>query len=287
MRAGVQPQLKTEDHRHCRLGRATVRVQRVADHSAVVRAQASDPLKLLTPRRAGGAAWIYTSTYGGGLVAGDRVDLHLDVGDEATAVLATQASTKVYRSVGEAGATQELTATLGRDGVLAVLPDPVSPFAHSRYAQTQRFHLHPTSGLLLLDWYTCGRLAMGERWAMQRYVSRNQVMIEGRVAFVDATVLQADDGIVAGRMRVGESHCFATLLFAGPAFAEGADVVHDSVNSEALRRGAPLLAVASRCRAGVVVRVAGERTEAVAACLRELTRFVSDVLGDDPWGRKW
>ena len=43
-----------------------------------------------------GACWIYSLSYGGGLVNGDDVSVVGSVDDYCTAVLATQASTKVY-----------------------------------------------------------------------------------------------------------------------------------------------------------------------------------------------
>jgi urease accessory protein len=270
-----------------RVGGGAIAVERVAGRSAIVSARATDPLKLLTPRRAGAAAWVYTSTYGGGLVSGDTVSLQLTVGGGAAAVLATQASTKVYRSGGADQATQRLEASVGPGGVLAVLPDPVSPFADSRFSQRQRFDLDPSASLVLLDWFTAGRVAHGECWAMQRYASRSEVWVRDQPMIIDALVLDRDHGPIADPMRVWRHRCFASVVLSGPAFAEGAAVVHDAINAEPLRRDAKVLAVASRCRAGVIVRIAGERTEAVGRLLRDLLGVVGDVMGDDPWSRKW
>jgi len=56
----------------------------------------SYPLKLLSPKvTAKGtlpAAIAYALSYGGGLVAGDRVDLDVDVGEGAVLILLTQVS---------------------------------------------------------------------------------------------------------------------------------------------------------------------------------------------------
>eukprot|EP00959_Pyramimonas_sp_CCMP1952_P170881 3570832-Pyramimonas_sp.AAC.1 len=64
-----------------------------------VRARGAYPLKLLIPRGAafGPACWAYVVTYGGGLCGGDRAGLRVDVRHGAACVLATQASTKVYK----------------------------------------------------------------------------------------------------------------------------------------------------------------------------------------------
>lgn len=43
-----------------------------------------------------GAAWVYVIGFGGGLVSGDCIRVRASVGEGATAVVTTQASTKVY-----------------------------------------------------------------------------------------------------------------------------------------------------------------------------------------------
>ncbi|MDB4932747.1 MAG: urease accessory protein UreD, partial [Myxococcaceae bacterium] len=72
-------------------------IVRAGDHrSDVHRARSAGPLRLLFPRAAGRAAWIVTSSLGGGLVHGDDVSLAVTVDPGATALLTTQSSTKVY-----------------------------------------------------------------------------------------------------------------------------------------------------------------------------------------------
>ena len=66
-----------------------------AGQSVVSRLSASSPLRLLTPKNHGRAAWVYTSTFGGGLVGGDRIRLDVQVGSGAVVFLSTQSATKV------------------------------------------------------------------------------------------------------------------------------------------------------------------------------------------------
>ena len=51
-------------------GSGSVRISRAGARSLVTRARAVSPLRLLMPRNHGCGAWLYTSTYGGGLVDG-------------------------------------------------------------------------------------------------------------------------------------------------------------------------------------------------------------------------
>ena len=56
-------------------GRAWLEVERVFGESTVTSAFATSPMKLLTPRSRGLSAWACTSSFGGGLVAGDQTQL--------------------------------------------------------------------------------------------------------------------------------------------------------------------------------------------------------------------
>src|SRR4051812_10112992 len=63
--------------------------------------RARSPLRLLTPRNHGHAAWVFAATFGGGLVEGDAIRLEVTLGPEATGLVGTQASTKIYRCKAE------------------------------------------------------------------------------------------------------------------------------------------------------------------------------------------
>lgn len=79
-------------------------VERVGGKSTVTRCFSKYPLKFIVPTKVGppntDAVWIYSLTYGGGIVSGDRISCEFVVGNGCTTVLTTQASTKVYKSLG-------------------------------------------------------------------------------------------------------------------------------------------------------------------------------------------
>ena len=60
---------------HLPRGAGEVEFARVAGKTVALRAQSCNPLKLLMPRSSGGCGWLFTSTYGGGLVEGDDIRL--------------------------------------------------------------------------------------------------------------------------------------------------------------------------------------------------------------------
>jgi urease accessory protein len=252
--------------------------------SVVSRALATSPLRLLTPANHGHAAWVYTSTYGGGLVDGDAISLRLSVGAGASVLVSTQASTKVYRS--PRGSAAEMHADVGRDGLLVAVPDPVVCFAGSTYRQIQRVNLAEGAGLVLVDWISSGRRASGERWAFDEYVSRTTVRYHGRLVVHDATALRSTDGDLATRM--GRFDVIAMAVIVGAAMrSEWTALISRLSQRPIVRRADELLAAAPLGEIGCLLRVAGRSVEHVGRQLRQLLGFVPALLGDDPWSRKW
>src|SRR5204862_7713297 len=95
-----------------RAGDAVLAVSMVHGLSAATTAWARSPLKLLTPRSRGESVWAYTSSFGGGMVAGDRTRLEVTIDAGARCFLGTQASTKIYRNPGRLPCSHELTAKI-------------------------------------------------------------------------------------------------------------------------------------------------------------------------------
>ena len=174
-----------------RPGRGRVAVERIGGRSVVCRAWATSPLRLLTPRNHGHAAWVYTSSHGGGLVDGDDVAVEASVGPGAAAFLSTQSATKVYRS--PRGTRTALDADVGEGGLLVAAPDAVVCFAGSRYRQTQRIALSPGGRLVLVDRARRAG-AIGRAVALRRVRQPHRGLSRGRLVVHDATALRASDG---------------------------------------------------------------------------------------------
>jgi len=267
-----------------RSGFGALEVVRGPQKSMVSRALAMSPLRLLTPGNHGNAAWVYTSTFGGGLVDGDDISLRVRVAPRAAAFLSTQASTKVYRS--PRGSDVEMRATVERAGLFVTVPDPVVCFAASRYRQTQHVDVSEDAGLVLVDWVTSGRRASGERWQFEEYVSRTIVRHRGRLVLHDATALRASDSDLA--TRIGRFDVLALLVIVGePLVMDAAAIVTSLSQQPIVRRSDLLISAAPLGESGCVVRIAGRSVEHVGRRLRQLLGFVPALLGDDPWSRKW
>jgi urease accessory protein len=247
--------------------------------SVVTHARSAGPLRLLAPTGTGRAAWVYQSSLGGGFVGGDDVALDVEVGARAALFLSSQSSTKIYR---HARSAFKLDATVGDESSLVAWPDPVVCFAGAAFDQVQRFRLAATANLIVVDAWTAGRMARGERWTFDRLETRLSIEIAGAPVLEDGVLLSNEHGPLAARFA-GVDAC-ATVVLTGPALAEACDRIAAEI---AARPVTWPLVTASHWPWGLVIRIAAAETEALALTTRELLRDAANaILGADPWARK-
>lgn len=171
---------------------------------------------------------VYLLTYGGGLVAGDTIDLHVDCAPSTRLILLTQGSTKIFKSPNRSIVSAQLTTfNIADDAVLVYLPDPVQPFGHSVFEQKQIYDLQGTrANLCVCDWVCEGRSARGEKWQFQLYTSRNEVWSAPsrgvrRLLLRDNLILdnegQANEHVL---QRMDGLGIVATFTLGGPLFED-------------------------------------------------------------------
>ena len=197
------------------------------------------PLKLVTPAPVRTATessdlihTIYLLTYGGGLVAGDGIDLHVILEPSTRLVLLTQGSTKLFKSPSrDVVSKQSMVVDLAPESAFCYLPDPVQPFEKSSFEQQQIYNIQVAEGagqtnasLCVLDWVSNGRPANGENWSFYRYGSRNEIYlcsgIEQRKLLLRDNLF-LDDGSIAGQPvahRMDNLAIYGTLVLQGSLF---------------------------------------------------------------------
>lgn len=307
---------------------------------------ASYPSKLLAPKplpsQPSNVALVYTLAYGGGLVAGDCVQLRVLVDAGCTLVLLTQGSTKIYKqraglrpkSHGMSPALvkaitegqpspivrQSMHVSVGEGGSLLLLPDALSPFKGSRYAQAQRVELAPGAGVVLLDWVNSGR---GERtqktaprpwgekqhingeeepvretevWTMGYYSSTNEIVVGDKVVARERMVLDNDkgkymDGLSPTAQRLRPYHVYATVMIYGAPFValrkHFAELVDQTSQFQLPLPPGLLWSYSATSEEGGILRVAGVEVEDVRVWLREAFALggLSTLVGPGLWPR--
>lgn len=265
-------------------GAAYLTFTRSGAATVLTRAFAASPAKLFATNGRGPTCWVYAATLGGGLVGGDEIRLRANVTAGARALLTTQASTKVYRSLRPS--RQSLHANVDVDAFLAVVPDPVVCFANADFTQTQQYDLHADASLVMVDWITSGRHASGERWAFSRYESRFDIRRGSQRVFFDALVLEPNIDSVVERMC--RFDVLLTAVISGPLVAGAASDIVTRVSQASIDRQADLVVSASRLRdGGTLLRMAGNSVEQMGRALRAHLAFLPPLTGDDLWSRKW
>ncbi|KAI9655933.1 MAG: hypothetical protein M1831_004778 [Alyxoria varia] len=170
---------------------------------------------------------IYLLNYGGGIVAGDSINLHVHLAATTRLILLTQGSTKIFKTPDRSRLSRQyLSVDILRDAALCYLPDPVQPFEHSSFEQKQVYHMRdPQINLCVCDWVCEGRAARGEKWSFHQYTSRNEVWLKREDSREPRLVLR--DNVILDGNQVGEESipdrmyglgAFGTLILHGPMF---------------------------------------------------------------------
>jgi urease accessory protein len=195
------------------------------------------PLKLIAPSaiklpshdKANVASLIHTVyllTYGGGLVAGDSINLLVSLAAGTRLILLTQGSTKIFKSPTRSVLTTQITTfAISDTAALCYLPDPVQPFGDSMFEQKQVYNITGSkANLCICDWVSEGRTARGEKWSFRAYTSRNEFWLtpkdgKPRLLLRDNMILDGD--AVAGdavSSRMKDLGVYGTLILCGDMF---------------------------------------------------------------------
>jgi urease accessory protein len=257
-------------------GRGILSARLEGERSVLARVQASSPLRFIRPTFPGTrAATVCVVTFGGGLVDGDVIDLDIEVGTGATLVIFTQATTKAFRGC----TAQRLRAEV--HGTLVLLPDPVACFRGARYTQRVDITLHGRGSAVMLDGFTSGRAAFGERWDFDMLDLATTVRRDGQTLVRDAVHLDRSDSAIAARMDRFEA--LATVLAVGPRTSRVAEgLLAPSVVSRDVVAAPSALPSA----AGAIVRIAGTSPTHALDEARARLRNLPDIDVVDPFASR-
>ncbi|KAJ6784593.1 hypothetical protein PWT90_05517 [Aphanocladium album] len=220
-------------------GEASITVKATAAGSRISELSSAYPVKIISPKSSHDrrAVLAFILSYGGGIVPGDKVSIRVQVDAGCRLGLLTQGSTKLYKSLDpKLISVQTVTATVEDGAALLMLPDPLQPFKDSVYEQRQVFCVHPKANLMLLDWISEGRRAIGEVWDLTSLKSMNEVWRQGDAAPFESPLLPAKtkarllirDNVIlhashpalldSVRRHVSGMGIFGTLIIGGPLF---------------------------------------------------------------------
>ncbi len=233
---------------------------------------------------------VFVITTSGCILQGDRLDIAISVGPGAMAHVTTQAATKVHEM--DAGfAVQSTHLDMAEGSYLEMLPGPVIPHRHSRFATTTTATVAATATVLIAEQLAPGRKHHGNGEVFEYDLYSSALTI----ARPDGTGLCADRFVsepwrypVRQAGVMGEFDVLANVTLAAPSRV--ADAVLERVEAT-IDAGAGYMAGASRLPndAGLVYKVLGKETEPVTAKVREFWQLArraalgSDIPDTRPW----
>ncbi len=207
-----------------------------------------DPLRVLFPAPASGdppVAVIVTTS--GGLLAGDRLDIAVELAPGSAAHVTASAAEKLYRSTGRTTIIKQ-TLSIGPGAALEFLPPETILFDGARLRRETIIDLAPGSAFLGGDIVVFGRRARGERFASGFLREVWELRRDGDLVWGDALRLEEDVGrIIDDPACFDGAAAFATMILAAPAkdarsLLETARVVQSSSATAGLRAGATTIA---------------------------------------------
>ena len=171
----------------------------------------------------GGVSHVYILHPPAGMVGGDRLATTIDVAGDASALITTPASAKIYRSAGPVATIhQRLTVEAG--GTLEWLPQDTILFGGSSAAIHTEIHLAQSARFMGWEVLSLGRPRSGDHYGTGDLRSRTRIRVDGAPRLIERQIWNARDTVLDAPWGLrGNSVVAAFYIYpARPALLESA-----------------------------------------------------------------
>ncbi len=199
----------------------------------------SGTFRVLFPRPEPGAApTAVLANIGGGIAGGDVLDLAVDWGEGADAVVTTQAAEKVYRAL-DAPALFATRLTVRAGASAHWLPQEAILFDGAALERRLDVDMAADATLLAMESLVFGRSAHGERMTSGRLFDRWRIRRANKLVFADAFELGGGPASVLDRKAVAAGAVASASLVYAAADAEARlDMVREILACDDVEGGA-------------------------------------------------
>jgi urease accessory protein len=264
-----------------RHGRAELHFTRRARRTILQRQYATVPAQIIRPFYAPDdtRAHVYLLTPTGGMLGGDRLDIHVVLEAGAQVCLTTASATKVHPST-DLPAEQSLVIDLGPGSSLEYLPEPTILFRGARWRQHTVVRRAADSRLLFTEGWSAGRVARQEVFAFSGLETAIEVYTADRLSLSDRMRIRPASypyrhlGLWAGRPHL-LTMCLLQTTPPSPAWLQ-------AVQAE-LAADRALIGMSQLATPGFIARILADEGEAMARLAHALWQKVREDL----WGESW
>jgi urease accessory protein len=160
----------------------------------------------------GGATLVHMHNLSGGILGGDHLSISANIGPRATVQLTSTSATRIYRSSPTAPiATQTYSIQVREGGLLEYLPDPLIPFAGSRYQQHTHIDLAHDAGLFWWETITPGREAHGEVFGYEQLHLAAEITALGKPLAIERMKIEPQQRAPSSPIRLGPFPYFCSF----------------------------------------------------------------------------
>lgn len=220
-----------------------------------------------------------------GILAGDKLQIELDLAENTALTLGTQAFTRVQSMRETASAEQFTRIRLARQSRLFYLPHPLVLHKESAFMQRTEIEMAEQSQLIYGEIVAIGRVLNGERFAFRQFLSSLQIVHQNRPLVIDKIHWQPSKMDLTALSQMEDFSHQGSLLFLDLAKSE----LEIKAILQALYQqfGEPLeqtsgelamlFGISQLHRQGLMVRVLAHRAEQIEQLFKQIGQHLKQL----------
>lgn len=205
-----------------------------------------------------------------GILDGDRYNIKIDVAENASLHLHTQAYQRLFQMKGEA--TQQLNIDIADGASFVFLPHPSVPHRQSSFVSRNTFYLGNYNLFIFGEVLTCGRKLNGEAFLFTKYHSITEVYSHNKLVIKENLLMQpATINVQAIGQLEGYTHQ-ASMIY----LEENIDVKNlQSLIIQLLAAEKNIeIGITAAPISGLIIRLLGNGAEQLYNCLQRIYTLI-------------
>ncbi|MGN1415272.1 MAG: urease accessory protein UreD [Oscillospiraceae bacterium] len=228
------------------------------------------PFKLYSPFYEGDTVRFISMCAAAGVLAGDSNHIGIEIGDGCSVHFTDQGYQKLFDTNG-GSSSQRVDITVGAGACLKYLPHPVMTFGGCVHRAVNNVEISSDSRLVFGEIYCCGRTAMGEEFALERFSSRTEIRIDGKADFIDNTLIEPKKFPVRG-LGFFEGFTHTGILY---IYSSDREALHGKICSICEKYSERVPAACSRTERGLSIRALGTSGEDIFELFGDISEMLS------------